>query len=47
MRAFLLQAAAVVSVGAAVGVLFVFPLLPDDAAAQVIELQQRVSELFG
>ncbi len=33
--------------GAVVGVLFVFPLLPADVADQVIELQRRVSEMFG
>ena len=44
---FLVQAAVVTLAGAAVGVLFVFPLLPADVADQVIELQQRVSEMFG
>ncbi len=44
---FLVQAAVVTLAGAAVGVLLVFPLLPADVADQVIELQQRVSEMFG
>ena len=44
---FLVQATVVTLAGAAVGVLLVFPLLPADVADQVIELQQRVSEMFG
>lgn len=47
VRAFVLQAALVTFVGAFVGVLFVFPLLPDAAASPIIELQQRVSEILG
>ena len=44
---FLVQATVATLAGAAVGVLLVFPLLPADVADQVIELQQRVSEMFG
>ena len=44
---FLVQGAVGTLAGAAVGVLLVFPLLPADVADQVIELQRRVSEMFG
>ena len=36
-----------VAAGALIGPVFVFPLLPDAAADQVIELQQWVSDTLG
>ena len=40
------SSALAVLAGAAVGVLFIFPLLPDAAAEQVVDLQALVRELF-
>ena len=44
---FLFQATLTILSGAVVGVLFVFPLLPDSAADIVTEMQQWVSEAFS
>ena len=44
---FLFQATLAILSGAVVGVLFVFPLLPDSAADIVIDIQQKVGAVFG
>ena len=42
-----LMAGLILLTGAVVGVLLIFPLLPDAAADLVVDLQQQVSEIFG
>ena len=44
---FLFQATSAILSGAVAGILFVFPLLPDSAADAVIDIQQKVSAMFG
>ena len=44
---FLFQATLAILSGAVVGVLFVFPLLPDSAADIGIDIQQKVGAVFG
>ena len=44
---FLFQATLAILSGAVLGILFVFPVLPDAVAELVIDIQKKVGAMFG